>query len=237
MKLCTMKFEDLVKGHLVKRYKRFLADVRLANGEIVTAHCTNSGSMLSCLEEGAEVAMSKSDNPKRKTPFTWEMIKMDKTWVGVNTSNPNKLAQKWIEENRIPGLDGYTEVKREVVFGDSRIDILASNEKEKCFIEVKNVTYRHENWALFPDAVTSRGLKHLNTLVQAKEKGYRAVMLYIIQRDDVEVFGTASHIDPKYAETLDWAMGKGLEVFPVRAIVTPDEIKFDKLLEYAKFEV
>ncbi|HSM49126.1 MAG TPA: DNA/RNA nuclease SfsA, partial [Draconibacterium sp.] len=130
----------LVHGTLIKRFKRFLADVRLDDGTEVVAHCTNSGSMKSCIENGAEVYLSPVTDPKRKTKFTWEMIKIGGSWVGINTGNPNKLAFEAISAGTIPDLTGYTNVMREVVFGDSRFDVFAENESEKCFVEVKNVT-------------------------------------------------------------------------------------------------
>ena len=150
----------LVHGILIKRYKRFLADIHLDNSDLIVAHCTNSGSMKSCLENGAEVYLSQNDNPLRKTRYTWEMIKINGDWVGINTGNPNKLAYSGIVNNKIPGLEGFTSVKREVKFGDSRFDIFAENGTEKCFIEVKNVTLKEGKYALFPDAVLS-GAKNI----------------------------------------------------------------------------
>ena len=135
-----MKFQKkLIHGTLIKRYKRFLADIKLDDGTEVVAHCTNSGSMKSCLESGAEVYLTPVNDPKRETKFTWEMIKINGDWVGINTGNPNKLAFEAISAGTIPGLERYTFVKREVKFGDSRFDVFAENELEKCFIEVKNV--------------------------------------------------------------------------------------------------
>lgn len=228
-----MKFNDkLVHGRLIKRYKRFLADVTLDTGEVITAHCTNSGTMKSCLEENAEVYLSPVNDPKRKTKFTWEMIKINNDWVGINTGNPNKLAFEAISNGQIEKLKGYTEVKREVKFDDSRFDVMAKNENETCFIEVKNVTLKVDNYARFPDAVTSRGKKHLETLIKVKEQGMRAVMLYIIQRTDVEIFAPANEIDPLYAETLKKAYTKGVEIIPMQAKVTPEKIELLKELPF-----
>ena len=224
--------EKLIHGTLIKRYKRFLADVKLDDGTEVVAHCTNSGSMKSCLETGAEVYLSPVNDPKRKTKFTWEMIKINGDWVGINTGNPNKLAFEAISSELIPGLEGYSTVKREVKFGDSRFDVFAENEHEKCFVEVKNVTLKEGKSALFPDAVTTRGQKHLNTLIEVKKQGMRAVMLYIIQRSDVEVFAPAWEIDPVYSETLKHAVNSGVEVIPVMAKVTPETIELGKILPY-----
>lgn len=226
-----MKFRNkLIHGKLIKRYKRFLADVELDDGTVVVAHCTNSGSMKSCLEEGAEVYLSPADDPKRKTRFTWEMIRINKGWVGINTANPNLLAFEAVLNDEIPDLSGYTHVQREVKFGDSRFDVFAENENEKCFIEVKNVSMKEGQFALFPDAVTTRGQKHLKTLMEVKASGMRAVMLYIIQRSDVDLFAPAQEIDPDYTTALRKAMKAGVEVIPIQALVAPEEIRLVKKL-------
>jgi len=229
----NMEFkEKLVHGILVKRYKRFLADIKLDSGEVVVAHCTNSGTMKSCLEEGAEVYLSPVADPNRKTKFTWEMIKINGSWVGINTANPNQLALELVTLGQIKGLEGYTEVRREMTFGDSRFDIYAKNEKEECFIEVKNVSLKDGNLAKFPDAVTTRGQKHLETLMEVKKQGIRAVMLYIIQRTDVEAFSAAEDIDPEYARKLKVAMAAGVEVIPLMVVVSPSEIVPERILCY-----
>ena len=217
-------------GTLIKRYKRFLAEIRLDAGTEVVAHCTNSGSMKSCLENGAEVYLTPVTDPKRRTKFTWEMIKINGSWVGINTANPNKLAFEAISAGLIPELSGYTNVKREMVFGDSRFDIFAENETEKCFVEVKNVSLKEGNYALFPDAVTTRGQKHLKTLMEVKAHGIRAVMLYIVQRTDVEVFAPAIEIDPEYAKVLKQAVNVGVEVIVLQVEVTPEGIYLKKKL-------
>lgn len=228
-----MKFEEkLVHGRLIKRYKRFLADVELDNGAVVTAHCTNSGSMKTALQEGAEVYLSPVNDPRRKTKYTWEMIRINDHWVGINTNNPNILAYEMISRGEIKGLDQYTNVKREVKYADSRFDIFAENDTEKCFVEVKNVTMKQGDFGVFPDAVTSRGKKHLETLIRVKEEGIRAVMLYVIQRMDVSKFKAACDIDKAYSETLEFAAGKGVEIIPVQVKVTPEEISKYRVLEY-----
>lgn len=228
-----MKFDKpLVHGYLIKRYKRFLADIKLDDGSIITAHCTNSGSMKSCIEEGAEVYISDSMNPARKTRYTWEMIKINGDWVGINTSNPNKLAVEILRNNLLPKLSGYTTIKPEAKYGDSRFDVYAENEFEKCFIEVKNVTLKDDIYARFPDAVTERGQKHLETLVKAKSEGFRAVMLYIIQRTDVEFFAPAFNIDPKYASKLKTAEKSGVEIIPLQVKVSPLGIEPVRVLNY-----
>ena len=226
-----MKFEnDLITGKLIRRYKRFLADVLLDDGREVIAHCTNSGSMLSCLEEGAEVRLSPVDDPKRKTRFTWEMISIGGQWVGINTSHPNALAHEWVAAGLIPGLEGLSGLRREVKWEDSRFDLYGEDDGKGCFIEVKNVSLKVGDIALFPDAVTERGRKHLNTLVRVKQSGLRAVMLYVVQRMDVKAFGPARDIDPAYSKALEKAMSEGVEVFAAQARVSPEEIAFHQLL-------
>lgn len=229
-----MKFnKQLIKGRLIKRYKRFLADIELETGETVIAHCTNSGSMKSCLEDGAEVYLTPVNDPKRKTKFTWEMIKINNDWIGVNTMNPNRIAYEEISQGNIPGLENYTSVNREVTYEDSRFDIMAKNEVETCFVEVKNVTLKEDGIAQFPDAITTRGLKHLETLISVKENGMRAVMLYIIQRTDVEHFKPAAHIDRNYAKTLQKAYKKGVEIIPLQVKVSPTEIRVHKIIPFS----
>ncbi|MBS2210794.1 DNA/RNA nuclease SfsA [Carboxylicivirga mesophila] len=228
-----MIFETpLVHGTLIRRYKRFLSDIKLDDGTTVIAHCTNSGSMKTCIEEGAEVYLSPAKDPKRKTRFTWEMIKINDQWVGVNTSHPNLIAFEAIKNGTIDKLSGYTHVQREVKTGDSRIDIMAQNDHETCFIEVKNVTMKDGKYARFPDAVTTRGKKHLDELIKLKKEGLRAVMLYIIQRSDVEIFAPAHEIDPDYAYTLKHANNAGVEIIPIRVKVSPNEINIEKELPF-----
>lgn len=234
--------EALIHGRLVKRYLRFLADVLLDDGSTVTAHCTNSGSMKSCLEEGAEVYLSPVDDPKRKTQFTWEMIRIGEGWVGINTAHPNAMAFQWLSEGRIPGLEGLTGLRREVKWEDSRFDLFGEEmaggsgnpggKARGCFIEVKNVSLREGKKALFPDSVTTRGRKHLNTLIRVKAGGMRAVMLYVVQRMDVSFFSPAREIDPEYAASLDEAIRKGVEVFVAQARVSPEGITFHRMLPY-----
>ena len=227
----NMKFPTLlVSGKLIRRYKRFLADIELEDGSVVIAHCTNSGSMKSCIEEGAPVYLSPANDPKRKTKYSWEMIFINNGWVGVNTIIPNKLAFDAIVNNEIEKLAGYSTVQREVKFGDSRFDIYCEKENERCFMEVKNVTMKVGDAVLFPDAVTVRGKKHLETLINVKKQGIRAVMLYIIQRMDVNTFGPASEIDPEYTKSLTKAIENGVEVIAIQAIVSPEKIELGREL-------
>jgi len=235
----SMKFTyPLTHGRLVRRYKRFLADVILDDGTQVTAHCTNSGSMKSCLEADAEVWLSPASDPKRKTRFTWEMIRINDDWVGINTSNPNALAFEWVDRGLVPGLEGISGLRREVKWEDSRFDLYGEMDQSKsasgtergCFIEVKNVSMKEGERALFPDAVTERGRKHLNTLIRVKKAGMRAVMLYVVQRMDVRIFSPARDIDPAYGLALDKAIRNGVEMIVVQAKVTPESIEFHKTL-------
>ncbi|MFW5707497.1 MAG: DNA/RNA nuclease SfsA [Bacteroidota bacterium] len=221
---------SLIHGRLIRRYMRFLADVELDSGEVVTAHCTNSGSMKSCLEAGASVYLSSVADPKRKTRFTWEMIEINGLWVGINTALPNKLVFEWVKNGTIPGLQGFDEVRTEVKYKDSRLDLMARKPGETCFIEVKNVTLKVGEQALFPDAVTLRGQKHIKTLMELRQNGMRSVMLYVIQRMDVNTFGPADEIDPSYGQLLRQAWKNGVEILPVQVKVTPAGIEFHKIL-------
>ena len=225
-----MKFHaPLVKGTLVKRYKRFMADVTLEDGSTVTAHCANSGSMLSVNEPGAEVWISPAANPDRKLKWTWELIRIGKTLVGINTALPNAIVAEAIEKGKIPELAGYESLRREVKYGkNSRIDILLEDpEKGLCYVEIKNVTMRRDlkdGPLEFPDGVTSRGAKHLVELADMVAEGHRAVMLYLVQRGDGDRFEIAGDIDPAYAEGLAEARGKGIEVLCYRCKVTSKDI-------------
>jgi sugar fermentation stimulation protein A len=227
-----MRFSDpLIHGTLVKRYKRFLADVVLDTGETVTAHCANSGSMLSVDAPGSEVWLSPANNPDRKLRYTWEIIRVGDTLVGINTHRPNALVAEAIAERAIPELTGYETVRREVKYGrNSRIDVLLEGaERPPCLVEVKNVTLKRgtgpDDAVQFPDAVTQRGAKHLIELSEAVRQGSRAVMLYLVQRGDGGVFTIAADIDPNYAKALGEAVAAGVEVLCYRCRVAPDAIK------------
>jgi sugar fermentation stimulation protein A len=223
--------KKLVHGIFIRRYKRFLADIRLADGQVVTAHCTSSGSMKSCLAEGAEVYLSPVSDPLRKTRFTWEMIKINGNWVGINTSVPNRLVPEFMKLNLIPGLEGYNEIKTEVMYNGSRLDVFAVRPPgAACFIEIKNVTMKEGSSALFPDSVTHRGQKHLKVLMELKQKGFRAVMVYIIQRVDVDSFAPAAEIDNNYAKLFTEAHKRGVEMIPAQVEVSPEGIQFKRIL-------
>jgi len=224
-----MKFATpLIEGTLIKRYKRFLADVTLADGTVVTAHTANSGSMKGCCEPGSRVWLSPADNPNRKLKYTWELIEVDGEIVGINTSHPNVLAYEAVVAGEIPGLEGYTGVRREVKYGkNSRIDVLATAEdRPDCYVEVKNVTLFRDGYAEFPDAVTTRGAKHLRELSDMVTEGKRAVMLYVVQRaaTGLKGFRIAEDIDPAYGAALREARAAGVETLCATCRVTPEGI-------------
>jgi len=231
-----MKFDaPLLAGRLIKRYKRFLADVELESGEIVTAHCANPGSMLGLKQPGAKIWLSPAANPKRKLKFSWEMIEIDGRLVGVNTARPNALVEEAVRAGVITELAGYASLRREVRYGvNSRIDLLLENRPDDgapCYVEVKSVTLRREGRAEFPDAVTARGAKHLEELGTIAEQGARAVMLYLVQREDCESFAIAADIDPAYARGLSRALVRGVEALCYTCRLTRREIVIDRPLK------
>lgn len=221
-----MKFEKLYSGRLIKRYKRFLADIILDDSSEITAHVPNSGAMTSCIEEGCPVWVTFHDNPKRKLKYTLELTKMGENLICTNTGVANKIAIEAIENGVIKELQGYSSLKPEQKYGqNSRIDILLENENEKCYVEVKSVSLRVDDFLAFPDAVTIRGKKHLDELVSMVNKGNRAVMLYVIQRTDKLPFRIANEIDKKYFEAFNEARKKGVEVLVYQSEITKDKIK------------
>jgi len=223
-----MRFQQpLIPGKLIKRYKRFLADIELDSGETITAYSPNTGSMKSCTTPGWKVMLSKSDNPNRKYKYTWELVHNGKCWIGINTILPNLIAEEAIKTGQIPELSGYTKIKREVKYGkNSRIDILLKRENELCYIEVKNVTLvEDDGFYYFPDAVTERGRKHLFELMKMVKLGHRAVMLFVIQRSDGTIYKPAAHIDPEYAKALKIAFENGVEILAYRAEVSKEKIE------------
>lgn len=211
----------LVRGILVKRYKRFLADVKLDDGKTVTAHCPNTGSMTGCCESGQPVYLSRHDNPRRKLKYTWELIEMPTSLVGVNTLVPNRLVCLSAAAGLISELSGYETVEREVKTGDnSRLDLCLSNgAKDHCYVEIKNCTLVEKGVARFPDAVTTRGLKHLDELARLVDAGRRCVMFYFIQRMDAKVFEPADIIDPDYGKGLRRAVDRGVEILVYDATI------------------
>jgi sugar fermentation stimulation protein A len=222
-----MKFpQTLLEGRLIKRYKRFLLDVQLANGEVLTAHTSNTGAMTGCSTPGSRVWLSKSDNPKRKYPHTWEIVEVSPNVLcGINTLRSNHLVAEAIEGGAISELLDYVTIRREVNYGQerSRIDLLLEADescgKPPCYVEVKNVTLAEKGVALFPDAVTTRGAKHLRELMGVVAAGQRAVIFFCVQRDDCDEFRPADDIDCVYGRVLRQAMAAGVEVFAYQADV------------------
>ncbi len=225
-----MRFpQPLLAGRLVKRYKRFLADVELdGTGRVVTAHCPNSGSMLGLNAPGSAVRLSDSKNPKRKLQLTLEMVKVGRIWVGVNTMRPNAVVTDAIRTGKVPGLEGYDRIRNEVKYGkNSRIDVLLergpAEAPERCYVEVKNTTLSggaKHTLARFPDAVTARGRKHLEELILMKRQGHRSVMVFFVNRADCRVFQPADDIDPDYGKALRKAHRAGVEIIPLQGRVT-----------------
>ncbi len=210
----NITWPPLLRGTLVKRYKRFLADVLLDDGRQVTAHCPNSGSMAQCSQPGRPVYLSEHDNPKRKLKFTWELIEMPTSLVGVNTLVPNRLVAAAVKGGLVPELTGYEQVRTEVKVGDrSRLDLmLSSPERRDCYIEIKNCTLVENGIARFPDARTVRGQKHLDELIKLKQAGARAVIFFVVQRTDAGTFSPADTIDPDYGRILRQVVGQGVEM-------------------------
>ena len=227
-----MKFpRSLVEGRLLRRYKRFLADVQLPEG-VITASCPNTGSLMGCCDAGNRVWLSESDSATRKYRHTWELVEVGRTLVGINTGLPNALVREAIEAGTIAELAGYTSIRREVAYGEegSRVDlVLESADRPPCYVEVKNVTAAaNRGVALFPDCVSERGTKHLRELVRLKAQGLRPVQLYCVQRGDVKEVRPADGIDYEYGQALREAIRAGVEVLAYRAEITPEEIRLSE---------
>ena len=226
--------EKLIPGEFVKRYKRFFADVKIKN-QIVTAHCPNTGSMYGLLNSGNKVWVSKSNNPNRKLKYTLEIIEKNRSKIGINTLSSNKIVHHALKNNLIKEFKDIKQIKPETKFGtNTRFDFLILNNKDKIFIEVKNVTLsRKEEVAEFPDAVTTRGLKHINELIKANKKGYKIFILFLIQRDDCSLFSIANDIDPDYSKALSKAVKNKLNIlcydckFSSKGIKLNNKIKLD----------
>lgn len=230
--------EDAV---LVRRYKRFLADVRRPDGSTLTVHCANPGAMTGCSTPGSPVRIRDSGNPKRKLPYSLEQVRPGRSWVNVNTALPNHVAAAAIERGAVPGLRGYDSLRREVSDGEgSRLDLRlesgGDSEEDaaagRCWIEVKSVTLKVGAEARFPDAVTLRGRKHLDALADLSEQGDRAVMLYLVGRADTRRFRPAWDVDPAYAAALVDAVARGVEVVAVRCEVTRGGLRAGPILPY-----
>jgi sugar fermentation stimulation protein A len=228
-----MKFtKSLIKGKLVRRYKRFFTDIKL-NQETIIAHCPNTGSMMGLLDEGNEVFVSKNDDPKRKLKYTLEIIKVKKNLVGVNTHFANKIAFHGLSNNLIKEVSNNDNIKPEVFFDkETRFDFLIEKNNHKAFVEVKNVTLvRKENLAEFPDAVTLRGSKHLKTLIEATKKGYKSYLLFLVQIQGVTDFKIAKDIDKEYYENYKLAKKAGVKFLAYRCKINSKEIKIEKKIK------
>ncbi|NER98210.1 MAG: DNA/RNA nuclease SfsA [Symploca sp. SIO1B1] len=243
------RYPPLEAGTLLKRYKRFLADIELQSGEVITAHCPNTGPMLGLCAPGSPVQISRSDNPKRKLAYTWEMIQVNDTqptWVGVNTGLPNRVIKLALEQHLIPELaNSYSKIRTEVPYGKnnkSRVDFLLSSDRSlketkdeslntPIYVEVKSATLAEDKVALFPDTVTTRGQKHLRELTALLPQA-QAVMLYFINRSDCSQFAPGDNYDAVYGELLRDALAQGIKVLPCRFEITPEGIRYLGLAEF-----
>ncbi len=223
-----MRFEaPLVPAVLLRRYKRFLADVEFAGGETTTVHCANPGAMTGLAEPGMRVFLSRSANPKRKLPWSWELVETGTGLVGINTAHPNRLVAEAVADGAIAPLAGYADIRREVRYGEnSRVDlVLEGNGRAACYVEVKNAhLMRRSGLAEFPDSVTKRGAKHLNELANVVRNDGRAAMVYLIQRTDADTFALARDIDPAYGDAFDLARRAGVEMLAYDCAITTDAI-------------
>ena len=227
--------ETLISGEFIKRYKRFFVDIKIGNN-IVTAHCPNTGSMMGLLKKGNRVWLSKSDNPKRKLKYTLQIFENQNTKIGINTHFTNKIVFDALKKRSIKNFIKLDDIKQEVKFGENtRFDFLLTEKTKKTFIEVKNVTLSRKNKiAEFPDAITSRGLKHIEELLRAKQKGFEIYLLFVIQRNDCSKFQLAKDIDPEYCEFLIKAVKKNLKILCYDCKFSPKGIKLNREI---KFEI
>jgi sugar fermentation stimulation protein A len=226
-------YPPLLLGTLVKRYKRFFADIELETGELITAHCANTGPMTGICKVGNKVGVSSSNNPKRKLPYSWEIIHVDDVWVGVHTGLPNQVVGKMLAQKAIAELGDYDLAQGEVAYGNekSRIDFVLTALQSKTFVEIKNTTWCDGSLALFPDTVTTRGQKHIRELISVLDGNTRAVLLYFINRGDCDRFAPGDQADPEYGKLLREAIAEGVEILPCRFNVTPTGIEYLGLAE------
>ena len=229
-----MKFKErLLQGTLIKRYKRFFVDIKYKN-KIITGHCPNTGSMMGLLNKGNKIWFSRSDNLSRKLKYTLEIIEVGKKMIGINTLLTNKIVFEALSQKKIKNFVNFNNIKPEVKFSDkTRFDFLIFNNKEKCFLEVKNVTLsRKDKIAEFPDAITSRGTKHLKELIIAKQRGFESYILYLIQREDCKSFRIAKDIDEDYKIAFDKALKKGVKIICYDCKISTEEIKLNNRINY-----
>ncbi|MBB65575.1 MAG: DNA/RNA nuclease SfsA [Waddliaceae bacterium] len=226
-----MKYSSpLISGTFIKRYKRFFADIQLESGEIVTAHCANSGRMTSCIHEGWPVLISYDPNPKRKLSYNLELIHNGSCWICVHTHRANKIVAEALENKQISSLEPSIEIRPEVRVGDSRLDFQVTQaDGSLCFVEVKSVTFLSEEACYrFPDAVSTRAQKHLESLMKLVDEGYRAVIFFLIQRSDGEILAPADHVDPKYGSLLRQAVQHGVEVLAYETNIDESSIELGR---------
>ena len=229
-----MKFKErLLQGTLIKRYKRFFVDIKYKN-KIITGHCPNTGSMMGLLNKGNKIWFSRSDNLSRKLKYTLEIIEVGKKMIGINTLLTNKIVFEALSQKKIKNFAKFNNIKPEVKFSDkTRFDFLISDNKEKCFLEVKNVTLsRKDKIAEFPDTITSRGTKHLKELIIAKQRGFESYILYLIQREDCKSFRIAKDIDEDYKIAIDNALKKGVKIICYDCKISTEEIKLNNRINY-----
>ncbi len=222
--------QPLLPGRLVRRYQRFLADVEMSDGSLVTAHTPNTGSMRQCALPGAEVLLSISDNPKRKLRYSWELVKVNGHWVDINTHRANRVVEEALRAGQLKGLAGYS-VRAEFPYAGSRIDFMLEKPGEQVLLEVKNVTLCCQaNTACFPDAVTDRGQKHLRDLMQAIKQGWRTMILFLVQRGEANAFAPCDEIDPAYGRLLRKAADVGVEINAWKTYVSPTNCRIGEKL-------
>jgi sugar fermentation stimulation protein A len=226
-------YSDLLTGRLVSRYKRFFADIELDNGEVITAHCANTGPMTGVCQIGSPVLVSYHSNPKRKLAYSWEAIYLDEQWIGINTSLPNRIIGHMLDRHLLPELEPYTTVKSEVSYGQekSRIDFLlvdlhGQKTDQKTYVEVKNTTWCIGNLALFPDTVTTRGQKHLRELMSVIGEDTSSALIFFVNRGDCDRFAAGAQADPEYARLLKEAIAKGVKVLACRFKIEPTKITY-----------
>ncbi len=223
-------YTDLISGRLVSRYKRFFADIELDNGDIITAHCANTGPMTGVCTIGSPVLVSHHVNPKRKLAYSWEAIYLDEQWIGINTSLPNRVIGHMLDRHLLPELEPYTTVKSEVVYGHekSRIDFLLtdSNNGTRTYVEVKNTTWCIGNLALFPDTVTTRGQKHLRELMSVIKEDTASALIFFINRGDCDRFTAGAQADPEYGRLFQEAIAKGVKILACRFKIESTKITY-----------
>lgn len=226
-----MLLPPLIPAILIRRYQRFLADFQLEDGQVVTAHCPNSGSMKGCAVAGSPSFLSRCDKPGRKLCYTWELVMADGCWIGINTGLPNRLVHQAIEAGVVTELQGYHSIRGEVRYGtNSRIDLLLTRDDQLCYVEVKNVTLVEDGRAMFPDAATVRGQKHLRELMEMVRLGHRAVNFFVVQRADGLSVSPADVIDPEYGRLLRLAAASGVELLAYQAEIGLDSIHLHRPL-------